>query len=223
MIVVLFALKELKHLPVNSHIRVFSDNSPVVYVLKRRGSAKSKPLNNWALSIFKLLRKRQWFISVHHIAGKSNVWADQFSRSAPISTEWELDVESFSWISHLTHRPQIDLFATRENRKLNNFISPFPDHLALGIDAFTIDWNRWTCIYLFPPTNLILKVLENLMHFEGTAIIVAPLWPRAPWFHLLSSITKPFKIPNPVLSQIVQGVKSYDTSVLTKHLHAWIY
>ena len=43
----------------------------------------------------------------------------------------------------------VDLFATRYNRKLDLFVSPVPDPLALDADALSISWeNLWA--YAFP-------------------------------------------------------------------------
>ena len=70
-----------------------------------------------------------------HIPGSRNVLADLLSRTSAVQTEWELDRESFIWIQGLGVDLEIDLFATRINHLLSLFISPFPDPLALDIDA----------------------------------------------------------------------------------------
>ena len=84
----------LKKLPLleGSHVRVHSDNSTAVNCINRQGSARSRPLNSWVLSILHLLKKRGVAVSVFHIAGVSNVLADSLSRPDPVATEWTLDI-----------------------------------------------------------------------------------------------------------------------------------
>ena len=147
----------LKNLPIkeNSHVAVHSDNSTVVNCLNRRGSARSRPLNAWVLSIFILAERKKIVISAFHIQGVKNVIADALSRTAPISTEWQLDKDSFSQIVHHWGQPEVDLFATKENHQVQQYVSPVPDPEAVGLDAFTVDWDRWSVVYMFPPPTMI--------------------------------------------------------------------
>ena len=52
-----------------------------------------------------------------------------------IQTEWSLLPEVFQAICNRWHQSQIDLFATRINNKLAQFVSPVPDPLAWAVDA----------------------------------------------------------------------------------------
>ena len=60
---------------------------------------------------------------------------DCSSRVLPVQTEWELDGETFQWLSSLVGPLEIDLFATRDKAKLPVFVSPFPDPLASEVNA----------------------------------------------------------------------------------------
>lgn len=57
----------------------------------------------------------------------------------------------------------------------------------MGKDPFLVDWNRWKLIYLFPPTPMILWVLNKMSTFKGRAFIITPFSPNQPWFPLLMS------------------------------------
>ena len=72
---------------------------------------------------------------------------------------------------------EVDLFTTSTNHQLPAYIAPNVDPGAAGMDALSIDWNRWKKTYMFPPVNLPMKALDKLRTFQGTAAIVAPLWP----------------------------------------------
>ena len=126
------------------------------------------------------------------------------SRSKPLSSEWALDLESFCWICDREFVPEVDLFTTRENHLLPQFVSPVPDHLAAGTDTFSMSWNQWNLLYLFPPASLILKVLALLKDYQGRAILVAPNWPNQAWYLvLLQKSLRHALLPFPVLSQRV--------------------
>ena len=68
--------------------------------------------------------------------------ADKLSRlGQTIQTEWSLLPEVFQAICSRWHQPQIDLFATRFNNKLPQFVSPVPDSLAVAVDALSLPWD----------------------------------------------------------------------------------
>ena len=221
LVAIYLALRKLR-VPRGSHIALHCDNSTAVNCLNRQGSSRSRPINSWVISILVLLKRRDLHLTAFHIAGVQNVVADALSRTNPIATEWELDQKSFSWMTQQWGVPQVDLFATRANRKVPAFISPVPDHLAVGLDAFTVDWNRWDIIYLFPPTAMLLKVLPLLESFRGTALIVTPSWPSKTWYIALASRAKEMlQFPDPQLSQTIGDKRFSNPSGLWNPLLCW--
>ena len=105
--------------------------------------------------------------------------ADGLSRLSPLESEWSLDLTSFQFIRKQVPGLHVDLFATMENHKLPLYIAPNVDPQAVGTDALQLDWNQWMKIEPFPPPNLILKVLNKLRSFRGTAAVVAPFGLKA--------------------------------------------
>ena len=72
-----------------------------------------------------------------------------------------------------------------------------------------LDWNQWDRVYLFPPVNLLMKVLHKLRTFKGKVALVAILWPKSNWFPILMELNLHFHpLPAPVLSQSVQRLYS---------------
>ena len=53
------------------------------------------------------------------------------------------------------------------------------------MDAFSQNWNHLYS-YAFPPFLLVGRTLQKIQH-EGVqrAVVIAPTWPRQPWFLLL--------------------------------------
>lgn len=56
---------------------------------------------------------------------------------------------------------------------------------------------RWhfTLVYVFPPLPLVLRVLLEIQAEGVTAIVIAPWWPKRPWFPMLWDLS----IATPIL------------------------
>ena len=219
------ALLELQHHLRGKSIQLLSDNTTAIACLKRQGSVRHAHLHTLAAEI--LILCRDWSISLHpvHLRGVLNVLADQGSRIHPIVTEWTLDKATFNWILHLVPDLQVDLFATRENSQLVNFVSPCPDPLAVGFDAFSMDWNQWTSIYLMPPMVTLLQVAQQLLLFRGRGVLIAPFWPSSPWFHLIHHRCRKRHLPLPTTLSLSQMTSRGLVILPDPHflnLHAWI-
>ena len=81
-------------------------------------------------------------------------------------------------------KPDIDLFASRINHQLSNYVSWRPDPGAKAVDAFSINWSP-TYNYCFPPFSRILKVLQKIQQDKAQAIVVVPYWVTQDWFPVL--------------------------------------
>ena len=115
-----------------------------------------------------------------------------------IQTKWSLLPEVFQTISSRWHRPEIDLFATRFNNKLPQFVSPVLDPLAWAVDALSLPWEDLD-VYGFPPVAILGKVVEKLQdHPCHRVILIAPGWPNIPWFWDLVALSSqiPLSLPN---------------------------
>lgn len=80
-------------------------------------------------------------------------------------------------------QPQVDLFATRWNHKLPDFVSLAPDPLAWDRDAFSLDWSKRPG-YAYPFFGFLQKVLLKVREQPCQLLLIAPLRPSAPWFPL---------------------------------------
>ena len=86
------------------------------------------------LRILTWCTRQQVTLKARHILGQLNVVADKLSRlDQNIQTEWSLLPEVFQAICNRWQQPQIDLFATRFNNKLAQFVSPVLDPMAWAV------------------------------------------------------------------------------------------
>lgn len=66
-----------------------------------------------------------------------NEIADSLSRTFSSSVEWELTQRIFDAVISEWGQPDMDLFASRHNAKVNNYCSWLPDSYCSKVDAFS--------------------------------------------------------------------------------------
>ena len=159
--------------------------------------------------------RQQVTLRARHIPDWLNVIADKLSRlGQTIQTEWSLHPEVFQAICSRWHQPQVDLFATRFNNKLPQFVSPVPDPQAWAVDALSLSWEDLDP-YAFPPAAMLGKVVEKLQDYPCNRIIlIAPGWQCGSQIPLFLP-----NIPN-LLSQPFNQVLHRNLANL--NLHAWL-
>ena len=162
------ALKEFQGLCLNNIVLVATDNTTVVTYINKEGGMKSGPLRALLWRILTWCARRQVTLKARHIPGQLNVIADKLSRlGQTIQTEWSLHPEIFQAICFRWHKPQVDLFATRFNHTLPQFVSPVPDHKAWAVDALSLSWEDLDP-YAFSPAAILGKVVEKLQVYYAT-------------------------------------------------------
>lgn len=81
--------------------------------------------------------------------------------------------------------PSVDLFASRINTQLKNYVSWNPDPGSLFFDAFTINWQQLSTIYAFPPFSIIDRVLQKIKQDRAEGILIVPCWETQLWLPVL--------------------------------------
>ena len=197
-------------------------NSGCLY--QQRGGVKSGSLCAllWRILSWCTRKRETLKFKARHIPGRLNVIADKLSRlGQTIQTEWSLHPEVFQAICSRWNQPQVDLFATRFNNKLPQFVSPVPDPQALAVDALSLSWEDLDP-YAFPPAAILGKVVEKLQDYW--IILIPPGWPNMPWFWDLVAMSSqiPLCLPNlpNLVSQPFNQILHRNLSNL--NLHAWL-
>ena len=176
-----------KHLH-NCHVQVQIDNTTAVAYINNMGGTHSLLCNKFARSLILWCKARSIWLSACHISGKNNVKADFYSRKVTRHTEWMLNKNVFTCLCDKFGYPEIDLFAARTNFQISKYMSFYPDPQAIAVNAFFHKWSNY--VYLFPPFNLIARVLRKLnTDHTPKALIIVPVWPTQAWYPKLLRMT----------------------------------
>ena len=177
------------------------------------------------IPLIQLAIDHQRTLRARHIPGKMNVIADQLSRSGQVlPTEWSLQPQTVQWVFQQLGSPNVDLFATKFNHKLETYFSPVPDEQALETDAKSIIWEGMFA-YAYPPHQLIPRVLEKFRLTQNChMILIAPLWQNQVWFPELLRMSRSESLKLPVCRTMLKQPQSnmFHQNPGFLNLHAWV-
>jgi hypothetical protein len=163
------------------------DNMTAISYINRMGGIQFPHLTKLTKDIWQWCEARNIFIYALYIPSVENTIADAESRRVHPDIEWELSHSAFEQIVAKFGTPDIDLFASRINKKCIKYISWHKDPGAYTINAFSVNWQSWY-FYCFPPFSMILKTLRKIKSDGATGILVVPNWPSQPWYPLFKKL-----------------------------------
>jgi len=131
-----------------------------------------------------------------------NCAADFESRTIQSSAEWQLRKNIFLILMREVHQCDVDLFATRLNHQLPQFVSWRQGPFALGTDAMRIPWIGWRG-YAFPPFVLISRILRKVREEKSMILLIAPVWESQPWYPALLSMLVDYPMLLPTHSNLL--------------------
>lgn len=187
---------------------------------KTRRNKDSKPHEHCRRDL-DLGRKKSSILSGSLPKGRTK-HSSRFSKQRNIAQNRMVSKPNHIQSSHSNMRKsQIDLFATRKNRKVETFFSLQRDPLSLSLDTLS---QLWVTGLVYPslPFTLIPKIIKKICFSSARVILIAPYWPKRTWFRGLIklSIAKPWNLPcTPYL--IYQGAANHP-SVGQFSLMAWL-
>ena len=165
------------------------------------GGTRSHQLNDLATQLWVWCLERGITLSAEHLPGVENCVADFESRTVQSSAEWQLRKDIFLNLMR-AHQCNVDLFATRLNHQLPQYVSWRPDPFALGTDAMQIPWTRLKG-YAFPPFVLISKILRKVREERTMILLIAPVWESQAWYPTLLSMLVDYPILLPAHSDLL--------------------
>ncbi|XP_077107227.1 uncharacterized protein LOC143764961 [Ranitomeya variabilis] len=179
-----------------THTRIFSDNMTAVAYINHQGGTRSEALMCIAGDILSIAEEHLLSLSALHVRGVDNPKADFLSRHTLRQGEWVLSRRIFLMIIKKWGTPERDLFATRHNRQVKRFASLFRSDNPDIFDALQVPWT-FQKAYAFPPLILLPTVIRKIREDRAHVILIAPFWPKRPWFSWLRimSISDPWILP----------------------------
>ena len=204
---------------------VKSDNSTVVSYVNHQGGTSSPQLCLPTQDLLTWCITNDITLSALHLAGKTNVMADALSRGRiiPMGPEWALHPSVVQAVFLRLGRPDVDLFISGLNKHLPVYCTRKPDHKAWATDALSIKWTNMFG-YAFPPISFISRVLRKVEAELCKIILIAPFWPRQPWFQRIVNLL----IHPPILLPLRVDLLSQPHSKIllptpeTLHLTCWL-
>ena len=103
-------------------VRVMDNNSTVANI-NYMGGVRFDLCDDIAFTIWQWTAKQQLRISAANITGSENVIGDKNSRKFERSSEWKLTEGVFKQMISTFGKPDADLFVSRINHQLSNYIS----------------------------------------------------------------------------------------------------
>ena len=100
--------------------------------------------------IWDYLLSRGITITTEYLPSKLNIIAGRKSREKVDYSEWKLDSRVFQGLVQLMGNPIVDLFASRLNHELSQYIAGRQDPVSQDTDAMHQDWYQ-DYLYAFPP------------------------------------------------------------------------
>ncbi|XP_053114070.1 uncharacterized protein LOC128328270 [Hemicordylus capensis] len=189
------ALLAFQEIIQGTNIFVKTDNTTAkVYVNKQWGT-RSRSLHQETVLMLSWAESNLPSLMAYHVKGELNLVADWLSWVDIQLGEWALNPSVFTQITEKMGMPEVDLFMTLKNAQLPAFMTRFPCREAMAVDALSSPWPD-ALLYTYPPTPLLARVLQ-WMCLRARVLLVAPFWPRRPWFpellHL--AVEPPWDLP----------------------------
>ena len=171
----------------NCHVLIQIDNSTAVAYLNNLGG-KRYQCNLITRRIWQWCSSKNIWLSAAFIPGVSNLEADYQSRLIHEAAEWKLNPQVLEIVSKTFGNPTIDLFASRLNHQVRQYVSWKPDPTSIAVDAFSFSWSNLENAYIFPPFCMLMRVLQKIEQDKASCIVIAPYWTSQPWFSKLTNL-----------------------------------
>ncbi|MCG7869237.1 MAG: hypothetical protein JAY74_23055 [Candidatus Thiodiazotropha taylori] len=183
----LFALRTFAQDLREIHIHMKMDNRTAVAYIQKMGGTRSARMLPVTQEIWKFALDREIVLSAEYLPGSLNTEADWQSRNFQDSSDWQLKKCVFQQLNSWWGPFKLDLFASRHNTQLEQYVSWYPDPYAQAVDAFQQPW-KMEGLYLFPPFAMIPRCLMKVQQDKISVVLIAPPWQTQPWFPSLLSM-----------------------------------
>ena len=203
---------------------ILTDITKAVSCIRRQGTLRSDPLMHLPTKILEFCFDHKITLVPKHLPGRLNILADSRSRQTPIDTDWSLDLTTFNILWEEPWPFPYGPFPNRENNKLKDFISPFPDPLSSGVNDLSPHWEVWDSLYISPTSPLDGGVACTSTDVQRQGRANNTILARSRWFpHLLSRCPIHYPLPEGYsLSQMIYQGIVYHNQPEWYRFHVWL-
>ena len=183
LIAALFTLRNCAHLMQGSAVTLYMDSCNAV-ALVDKGSSKIR-LQTYAESISDVVLENKISLTPIWIARDLNNMADAISCAVDYD-DYSVTVDFYRTVQKDAGvTTTVDAFANGKNAKEPRFYSITFCKGSIGVDAFRYMWSPTECYWIFPPVNLVGRVIQHLEICKTKGVLVVPQWKNAYFYPLL--------------------------------------
>jgi hypothetical protein len=136
-------------------------------------------------------------IRTQYIRSAANVWADNLSRVTD-NSDWQLAPRKFKHFNKVWGPHTIDRFASYANKQLPRYNAKWRDGTTEAVDSLRLPDSEWRHErnWCNPPWELLDDLVVKLRSSGAEATVIAPYWPKKPWFiHLTEMSSETVDMP----------------------------
>ena len=169
-------------------VHLMVDNQVAYHYLRKGGrlphfNALLRPFLRWCQEK-RIILNPNWVKS-------EDMLADGLRRWSYDTGDYTLAKTLFSRIQKIFSQhqffPLVHMFASPGNKQLKNFVSRWPHHEAVAVNALETCLLPFQKVYANPPWTMILPLLQRLKDNPHiTCLTVVPFWAGSPWWPLLT-------------------------------------
>lgn len=162
-------------------VKIRTDNSVAAIYINRVGG-RIPALSRLTEQLHKFALTREIRVFAEWIPGKDNTAADRLSRIRDNYADKMLHPVLFRQIERTFGKPQIDLFASIQNRQVPRYVSLRAEEESWYVDTFARPLPAGLRMYAFPPFSLVGRLLAKIRREKAQMILVVPAWTKQPWW-----------------------------------------
>ncbi|XP_062843308.1 uncharacterized protein LOC134302204 [Trichomycterus rosablanca] len=204
------------------HVLVRTDNLSTVYHINHYGGTRSRTLLNLAKELWTWAHPKFLSLQAVHLAGMANGTADALSRQSLSPSRWRLHPEVVHLIWEKFGQARVDLFASSDTTHCPLWFSAHQWDSPLGQDALAHDWPK-ELLFAFPPLPLLPALLGRVQEEGHKVLLVAPRWPRQPWFPWLLSLLQGAPWELPLRKDLLSQLKGQVWHPRPEFLQLWLW
>lgn len=159
-----------------------------MFYLNKQRDAKYVLFCQEALNLWSFCIHNDIYLKASHLPRSQDCLVNHLSRSFSRDHEWGLRPDATKSIFQILGMPEVDLFATQQNRRCYQLCSRGGLSPGSMMDAFLLSW-KGKLFYALPPIPLVPRVLGKLRQVHAVLIFDTDILAYQHWFSDLLNLS----------------------------------